>query len=77
MEYMDVKIYANAKGYSLWSIDEDGRLSEMEYEYDGWDIIGYTFTLDSDEYPSVEYEFETLQECKDKIKEIKDLTFIK
>ena len=63
MRYKDFTIYANAKSYSLWSVDDDGTLYEFEHEFEGYDLISYTFA--NDEIQDGEYgDFETLDECK-------------
>lgn len=66
MEYKGIKIYASAKSYSLWSIDEDGRLDELEHEYEGFDLIAYTFGMDGND----EWEYDTIEDCKKKIDEL-------
>jgi hypothetical protein len=66
MTYKDFTIYANAQSYSLWSIDDNGRLNELEHEFEGYDFISYTFG--NDEVLDGEYgDFETLDECKQAI----------
>ena len=63
MIYNGFEIYANTKSYALWSIDNDGRLNELEHEFEGHDLISYTFA--NDDILDGEYgDFETLDECK-------------
>lgn len=73
MKYKGCNIYANAKRYTLWSLDNEGRLNELEHEFEGDDIISYTFA--NNEILDGEYgDFETIDETKkaiDKLKEIK------
>lgn len=66
MEYKGIKIYASAKSYSLWNVDEDGRLDELEHEYEGHDLIAYTFGMDGND----EWEYDTIEDCKKKIDEL-------
>lgn len=70
MTYKGFKIYANTKSYALWSINDDGRLDELEHEFEGHDLISYTFA--NDEILDGEYgDFETLTECKKAIDGLK------
>ena len=66
MKYKGIKIYASAKSYSLWSVDEEGRLDELEHEYEGYDLIAYTFGIDDND----EWEYATIDDCKAKIDEL-------
>ena len=63
MKYKDFTIYANAKSYSLWTVDNEGRLHELEHEYEGFDLISYTFGND-DILDGEHGDFITLDECK-------------
>jgi hypothetical protein len=38
---MKYEIRADAKSYSEWSVDENGKLNELEHEFEGHDIIAY------------------------------------
>ena len=70
MTYKGYNIYANAKSYSLWSIDDDGKLHELEHEFEGYDFISYTFG--NDEILDGEFgDFESLSECKNAIDGLK------
>ena len=70
MEYKGFKIYANTKRYALWSVDEDGRIHELEHEFEGDDVISYTFA--NDEVLDGEYgDFETVEQTKQAIDRVK------
>jgi hypothetical protein len=62
MKYKDFNILANAKSYSLWTIDNDGRLDEHKYDFEGFDLISYV--IESDKYGIDEsnYDFKMLKE---------------
>ena len=69
MIFKGIKIYATARSYSPWSIDEDGQLDELEHEFDGYDLIAYTFSMDNNTYGG-EWEYDTIEDCKAKIDEL-------
>ena len=65
MTYKDCEIMANAKQYSLWSVDETGKLDELQHEYEGADIISYTFQSDKHNILGGDFgDFETIEQTK-------------
>ena len=66
MTYKGYTIYANTKSYALWSIDDEGKLNELEHEFEGHDFISYTFG-NNDIFNGDNGDFATLEECKQAI----------
>lgn len=70
MEYKNFKIMANAKSYSLWSIDDDGRLDELEHEYEGYDLLSYVIISDKYKVDEGSGDYTTLDKAKQAIDKI-------
>jgi hypothetical protein len=66
----DFEILANCKRYTLFSLHDDGSLNELEHEFEGDDIVGYTFKNEKLDIIDGDYgDFNTILECKNFIDE--------
>lgn len=71
MKYRGFYLAANTQKYALWHIDSEGELAEHIQDFEGNDILSYTFL--SDEILDGEYgDFETVKECKEFIDKLID-----
>ena len=70
MKYKNFKIMANAKSYSLWSIDDDGRLNELEHEYEGYDLLSYVIISDKYKVDEGGGDYTTIEKAKQAIDKI-------
>lgn len=69
MKYRSYYIAANTKKYALWHVDLQGELTERIQDFEGDEILSYTFM--SDDICDNEYgDFETIESCKKYIDEL-------